>query len=48
MFTYTDLNSYNRDNPSSDVRTVDLDFTPKHETMLEILCLKLIISLQMM
>ena len=36
MFTYTDLaNSYNRDNPSSDVRTVDLDFTPKHETMLE-------------
>ena len=36
MFTYTDLaNSYNRNNPSSDVRTVDLDFTPKHETMLE-------------
>ena len=26
MFTYTDLaTSYNRDNPSSDVRTVDLD-----------------------
>ena len=36
MFTYTDLEtSYNRNNPSSDVRTVDLDFTPKHETMLE-------------
>jgi outer membrane receptor protein involved in Fe transport len=36
MFTYTDLaNSYNRDNPSSDVRTVDLDFTPYHETTLE-------------
>ena len=36
MFTYTDLaNSYNRDNPSKDVRTVDLDFTPKHDTKLE-------------
>jgi outer membrane receptor protein involved in Fe transport len=36
MFTYTDLeNSYNRNNPSNDVRTVDLDFTPTHNTTLE-------------
>jgi len=36
MFTYTDIaNSYNRDNPSKDVRTVDLDFTPTHNTTLQ-------------
>jgi iron complex outermembrane recepter protein len=36
MYNYTNLtDSYNRNNPSSDIRTVDLDFTPKHETKLQ-------------
>jgi outer membrane receptor protein involved in Fe transport len=36
MYNYTNLtDSYNRNNPSSDMRSVDLDFTPKHETKLQ-------------
>ena len=36
MFTYTSLDfSYNRDNPSNDIRTVDLDFKPTHNTTLQ-------------
>ena len=36
MYTYTSLDfNISRNNPSSDVRTVDLDFTPTHDTTLQ-------------
>ena len=36
MYTYTSLDfTYSRNNPSNDIRSVDLDFKPTHATTLQ-------------